>query len=79
VTRHLDSKGYEVTTGVSPDLYQCARDAVSGMIDLLSARYKLTPADAYMLISITSDLRITEIVDRPNFVVSLYFPRLVFE
>jgi len=79
VTRHLDTKGYEVTTGVSPDLYQCARDAVSGMIDLISARYKLSAADAYMLISITSDLRITEIVDRPNFVVSLYFPRLVFE
>ena len=79
VTRHLDEKGYEVTTGIGPDLYDCARAAVSSMINLLCSRYNMSPADAYMLISITSDLRITEIVDRPNFVVALYFPRLVLE
>lgn len=79
VTRHLDEKGYEVTTGIGPDLYESARASVSGMIDLLCSRYNMSPAEAYMLISITSDLRITEIVDRPNFVVALYFPRLVLE
>ncbi len=79
VSRHLDEKGYEVTTGIGPDLYDGARAAVSGMINLLCSRYSMSPADAYMLISITSDLRITEIVDRPNFVVALYFPRLVLE
>ena len=79
VTRHLDEKGYEVTTGIGPDLYEGARAAVSGMINLLCSRYNISAADAYMLISITSDLRITEIVDRPNFVVALYFPRLVLE
>lgn len=79
VSRHLDEKGYEVTTGIGPDLYDGARAAVSGMINLLCSRYNMSPADAYMLISITSDLRITEIVDRPNFVVALYFPRLVLE
>ena len=37
VTRHLDGEGYEVTTGIGPDLMQAARDAVSGMIDLLAS------------------------------------------
>ncbi|MBP1848787.1 acetamidase/formamidase family protein [Rhizobium halophytocola] len=79
VTNHLDAKGYEVTTGIGPDLMAGARDAVSGMIDLLSARYKLSPVDAYMLVSTCGDLRISEIVDAPNWVVSFYFPRCVFE
>ncbi|EAU45891.1 acetamidase/formamidase family protein [Salipiger bermudensis] len=79
VTRHLDAKGYEVTTGVGPDLMSGARDAVAGMVDLLSARYGMAPVDAYMLVSTCGDLRISEIVDMPNWVVSFYFPRAVFE
>ncbi len=77
--RHLDGKGYEVTTGIGPDLMQCARDAVSGMIDLLTAKQGIKPVEAYMLCSVCADLRISEIVDRPNWVVSLYMPRIVFE
>jgi len=79
VSRHLDSRGYEVTTGIGPDLMEDARAAVSGMIDLLSARHGLRPVEAYMLCSVCADLRISEIVDMPNWVVSLYFPRVVFE
>jgi amidase len=72
-------KGYEVTTGIGPDLMAGAKAAVSGMIDLLSRRYKMSAVDAYMLCSVCGDLRISEIVDMPNWVVSFYFPRLVFE
>jgi len=79
VTRHLDAKGYEVTTGIGPDLMSAARDAVSGMIDLLGATRGLSAVDAYMLVSTCGDLRISEIVDQPNWVVSFYFPRCVFE
>ena len=79
VARHLDTKGYEVTTGVGPDLMEGARAAVMNMIDLLSARYKMAPVDAYMLCSVCGDLRISEIVDQPNWVVSFYFPRVVLE
>jgi acetamidase/formamidase len=79
VTRHLDGKGYEVTTGIGPDLFAGARAAVSGMIDLLGKRYNLAAVDAYMLCSVCGDLRISEIVDMPNWVVSFYFPRVVFE
>ena len=79
VTRHIDGKGYEVTTGIGPDLMEAARGAVSRMIELLSARHGLAPADAYMLSSVAGDLRISEIVDQPNWVVSFYFPQIVLE
>jgi acetamidase/formamidase len=77
VTRHLDAEGYEVTTGIGPDLMTGARDAVSGMIDLLTRRHGMAAVDAYMLCSVCADLRISSIVDVPNWVVSLYFPRVV--
>lgn len=79
VTRHLDVKGYEVTTGVGPDLMEGARAAVSGMIDLLAQRHNMNAIDAYLLCSVCGDLRISEIVDMPNWVVSFYFPRVVLE
>lgn len=43
-----------------------ARAAVSGMIDLLCATRGMKPEDAYMLCSVCGDLRISEIVDQPN-------------
>jgi acetamidase/formamidase len=79
VSRHLDSKGYEVTTGIGPDLMAGAKAAVSGMIDLLCQRHNMSAVDAYMLCSVAGDLRISEIVDMPNWVVSFYFPRIVLE
>ncbi len=79
VTRHLDAKGYEVTTGIGPDLMTASRDAVAGMVDHLCATRGMAAVDAYMLVSTCGDLRISEIVDRPNWVVSFYFPRCVFE
>jgi amidase len=79
VTRHFDAKGYEATTGIGPDLFQAARDAVAAMIDLLSARHGMSPVEAYMLCSVCADLRISEIVDQPNWLVSLYFPRVALE
>tara|TARA_B100000686_G_C16645235_1_gene892412 strand:+ start:16 stop:954 length:939 start_codon:yes stop_codon:yes gene_type:complete len=79
VTRHLDEKGYDVTTGVGPDLMVGARNAVCEMIDLLTARQGMSPEEAYMLCSVCADLRISEIVDQPNWIVSFYFPRIVLE
>ena len=79
VTRHLDAKGYEVATGVGPDLMAAARHALAGMIDRLGRQHGLSAVDAYMLCSVCADLRISEIVDQPNWVVGLYFPRVVFD
>jgi amidase len=79
IARHLDEKGYDVTTGIGPDLFTGARAAVSGMIDLLTARHNMSAIEAYMLCSVCADLKISEIVDMPNWVVSLYFPRVVLD
>lgn len=78
VTRHLDGAGYEVTTGIGPDLMTGARESVMRMIDLLGAEHGMSAVDAYLLCSVCGDLRISEIVDQPNWVVSFYFPRIVF-
>jgi acetamidase/formamidase len=79
VTRHLDAKGYEVTTGIGPDLMQAARAAVRSMIDLLGRQHGMPAIEAYLLCSVCGDLRISEIVDIPNWTVSFYFPRVVFD
>ena len=79
VSRHFDAKGYDVTTGIGADLMEGARAAVSGMIDLLARRHKISAVDAYMLCSVCGDLRISEIVDMPNWAVSFYFPRVVLD
>ena len=46
VTRHLDAKGYEATTGIGPDLMSGARDAVAGMVDLLCAQHGISAVEA---------------------------------
>jgi acetamidase/formamidase len=78
VTRHLDGAGYEVTTGIGPDLMIAVRESLMRMIDLLGKEHGMAPVDAYMLCSVCGDLRISEVVDAPNWVVSFYFPRIVF-
>jgi acetamidase/formamidase len=47
------------------------------MIDHLGTRYGLAPIDAYVLCSVAVDLRITEVVDVPNWVVSAYLPKAI--
>jgi len=79
VTRHLDASGYEVTTGIGPDLMEAAGAAVAAMVDLLARREGMPAVQAYMLCSVCGDLRISEIVDVPNWTVSFYFPRVVFD
>jgi acetamidase/formamidase len=72
------AKGYDATTGIGPDLMTGARAAVSAMVDLLATRHGISPADAYMLCSVSGDLRISEIVDMPNWIVSFHMPRSIF-
>lgn len=79
VSHHHDAKGYEATMGIGPDLMEAAQNAVRGMIDLLCRIHKMPPERAYMLCSVAGDLRISEIVDRPNWVVSFYMPKFIFD
>jgi amidase len=75
----LDEKGYDVCTGIGPDLMQAARSALRSTIDLLTRRHGMPAIDAYLLCSVCGDLRISEIVDLPNWTVAFYFPRVVLD
>lgn len=79
VTNHFDKAGYDVTMAMGEDLMQSAKNCLNDMVDKLAAERGLDPVDAYMLASVCADLRISEIVDMPNWIVSCYFPRIVFE
>ena len=64
--------GAFATTGIGPDLMSAARDATTAMIEEIVRRTTLSEIDAYLLASVAGDLKISEIVDRPNWVVSLH-------
>ncbi len=66
------------TTGVGPDLMQAARDAVRAMVSHLSSTYALSAEDAYVLSSLCVDLKISEIVDAGQYIVSALLPLAVF-
>jgi len=74
----LNGKGYYVTTAHGPDLMENARNAVRYMIDWLVNNKGLTRSQAYVLCSTAADLKISEVVDLPNFIVSAYMPLQVF-
>ena len=78
VSNHIDEKGYFVTTGIGPDLMEGAKNSIRSMINLLVQKLNMPENKAYMFCSVCADLRISEIVDMPNWVVSCYFPKSVF-
>lgn len=70
--------GWYGTTGVGPDLYRASQDAVRAMIGHLSQGYRLSAEDAYVLASLCVDLKISEIVDAGQYIVSALLPLAVF-
>ncbi|GAB3623019.1 hypothetical protein GCM10027418_11010 [Mariniluteicoccus endophyticus] len=73
----IEDAGYHATMGIAPDLMTASKEAVRGMIELLGQNYSLEPADAYLLCSVVVDLKISELVDAPNWVVTAYLPKSV--
>jgi formamidase len=70
-------------TNVAEDVTLAARDALLNMIALLTgprspAPVKLSPEQAYILSSVAVDLRISNLVDVPNFLVTAILPLDVF-
>lgn len=74
-----DEGGYYVATAHGPDLYQDAQNAVRYVIDYLVKHYGLTPEQAYCVCGAAVDLKISEIVDAPNWIVSAYLPLGIFK
>jgi acetamidase/formamidase len=67
------------TDGIGPDLLIAARDATRRMIEWLGREHGLEPVQAYLLCSVAVDLRISEIVDVPNYVVTAHCPLDIFD
>lgn len=70
--------GYYAATGISTDLMTATKDSVRNMIDYLSKNYDLTREEAYVLCSVAADVRIHEVVDRPNWVVGTMISKDIF-
>ena len=78
LTPRVDDGEWYGTTGVGPDLYVAAQEAVRAMIEYVSASSGLSREDAYVLASLCVDLKISEIVDAGQYVVSALLPLSVF-
>ena len=79
MTPEMRAQGFYHTTGVGPNLMDDAKHAVRGMIDWLVRDQGLSLHEAYAICSVAGDLKISEIVDVPNWVVSMKVPRGIFE
>ena len=66
------------TTAHGPDLFAASQQAVRYMIDHLVRERGLSREQAYILCSVTVDLKISEIVDAPNWIVSAFMPDSIF-
>lgn len=74
-----DEGGYYVVTAHGPDLFKNSQQAIRYMIDHLSSEYHMTREQAYCLCGAAVDLKISEIVDGPNWIVSAYLPLSIFK
>lgn len=70
-----NAEKYYVTTGISPDLMDACKQAIRRMIDSLTKNVALNREEAYIFCSVAGDLRIHEIVDKPNWVVGFMMPQ----
>jgi acetamidase/formamidase len=78
LTPRVDSAPFYGTTGVGDDLYVAAQDAVRAMVDHITTSYSISGEDAYLLCSLVVDLKISEIVDAGQYIVSAVLPEAVF-
>jgi acetamidase/formamidase len=79
LTREVDLGGWYGTTGVGGDLYVAAQDAIRAMVAHVADTYGLSREDAYLLASLCVDLKISEIVDAGEYIVSALLPQAVFK
>jgi acetamidase/formamidase len=70
---------YQATMGLAMDLMECSRIAVRAMIEWLVDSRGLTADDAYLLCSLTGDLRIAEVVDAGVWNVAMTMPLAIFD
>jgi len=80
-TRFVATMGMPVDddgTNHAEDLTSACRHAVLNMLDLLEDR-GFSRQQAYVICSVAVDLRISNVVDVPNYVVSALLPEDIFQ
>ena len=75
---HMDNDDCDQAIEIGEDLFISSREAVMRMIDYLVQNFKIKDTEAYMLCSVAGNLKISEIVDMPNWVVSFQIPKSIF-
>jgi len=70
--RRSDAGRWLATEGVDADVREAARAATEEMISVLEGR-GLAAREAYLLLSVAGHLRLSEVVDEPNWVVTMLF------
>jgi acetamidase/formamidase len=74
----VETEPFRSFLGVGPDLFVAAREASLRAVDAVAQAMRLDPVDAYALFGTIAELRIHEIVDRPNWVVGCMVPLRLF-
>lgn len=67
------------TTGFAPTIDEAAKKATLYMIEYLKTEKGLSEEDAYALCSLAGDLKIAEVVDMPNMLVTMHMPKDIFK
>ncbi|MEM7060708.1 MAG: acetamidase/formamidase family protein [Pseudomonadota bacterium] len=75
---YLDAAEIADLTNLSEDLTLAARDALLKMIAYIQREHGLTSEQAYILSSVAVDLRVGQVVDVPNYVVTAVLNEDVF-
>lgn len=75
---YIESEKIADLENLSEDLSLAARNALLDMIDYIVANHGLTPEQAYILASVAVDLRVGQVVDVPNYVVTAVLNKDVF-
>ena len=75
---YIDSQKITDLSNLSEDLTLAARDALLQMIDHITRTYGLSREQAYILSSVAVDLRVGQVVDVPNYIISAVLNRDVF-
>ena len=66
------------TTANGPDLYASSQQAIRYLIEHIVEERGLSREQAYIICSVAADLKISEIVDAPNWIVSAFLPESIF-
>ncbi len=74
-----ETDDYYAVTGFGETIDIATKKAVNYMVDHLSNNYEISAEDAYMLCSLVGDLKIAEVVDVPNMLVTMHFPRSILD